>query len=383
MAPAAPTIATVATPDFVLGAGQLSDNATVSGLVNPIAAQDEVVFRLYRGADCGTRTSSSRDGHVADYNAAPTRRRRLGRAVRSAGRRGPIAGGRSTAATTTTSRSRTVQRAQREHASCAPAAPTIATVATPDFVLGAGQLTDNATVSGLVNPLAAQDEVVFRLYRGADCAARTSSSRGGHVADLQRRRDAGAADSGAPFDPPGAGTYRWRAFYSGDDNNARSAARATRRTRTRSSRRRRRRSRRSRRRTSCSAPASCRTTRRSRARQTRSRRRTRSSSACIAARIARTRTSSSRARTRTLTYNARRRGDGRFGRAVHSARAGDVSLAGVLQRRRQQRRGQRAVQRAEREHGRGAAAPTIATVATPDFVLGAGSCRTTRRSAGS
>ena len=65
MAPAAPSIATVATPNFVLGANQLSDNATVSGLVSPIASQDEVVFRLYRGADCAdaniilTRTDTS------------------------------------------------------------------------------------------------------------------------------------------------------------------------------------------------------------------------------------------------------------------------------------------------------------------------------------
>src|SRR5204862_8019063 len=43
VSPAAPTIATVATTDVVLGAGQLSDNATGSGLVNPIPAQDEVV----------------------------------------------------------------------------------------------------------------------------------------------------------------------------------------------------------------------------------------------------------------------------------------------------------------------------------------------------
>ena len=43
----------------------------------------------------------------------------------------------------------------------------------------------------------------------------------GHDADATTaRRRRATADSGAPFDPPGSGTYRWRAFYSGDDNNA-------------------------------------------------------------------------------------------------------------------------------------------------------------------
>ncbi|HVF19079.1 MAG TPA: hypothetical protein VNA14_02420, partial [Mycobacteriales bacterium] len=43
------------------------------------------------------------------------------------------------------------------------ATPTIATTASPDIVLGAGTLTDSATVSGRVNPLAGAS-VEFRLY---------------------------------------------------------------------------------------------------------------------------------------------------------------------------------------------------------------------------
>ena len=47
---AAPIIATVASPGVALGAGQLSDQATVTGLVNPVGPQT-VTFNLYGPAD--------------------------------------------------------------------------------------------------------------------------------------------------------------------------------------------------------------------------------------------------------------------------------------------------------------------------------------------
>jgi hypothetical protein len=96
------------------------------------------------------------------------------------------------------------------------AAPTIATTASSQIVLGTGTLTDEATVSGLASPVLGTVE--FRLYRPVDatCATAifTSPSRpiamGGTV---------GTATSEA-FTPTRTGTYRWRAFFSGDDNNA-------------------------------------------------------------------------------------------------------------------------------------------------------------------
>ena len=48
-AQATPTIVTQASPDIALGSGQLSDQATVTGLVNPTGPQT-VTFRLF-GAD--------------------------------------------------------------------------------------------------------------------------------------------------------------------------------------------------------------------------------------------------------------------------------------------------------------------------------------------
>ena len=264
VSPAGPSIETVATPNFVLGTGMLSDNATVSGLVDPIAAQDEIVFRLYRGTDCAdanlvlTRTDAS-----LVYNPALT----TGAADSGAPFDPPGPG---------TYRWRAFYsgddnnlpingacNASNENTVVAPNAPTIATVATPNFVLGAGQLSDNATVSGLVNPIAGQDEVVFRLYRGADCAdanlilTRTDTSLTYNVPPTR-----------APRTPARRSPRRGPARIAGARSTVvttttwRSAGRATRPTRTPWSRLPGRRSRRSRRRTSCSVPASCPTTRR-------------------------------------------------------------------------------------------------------------------------
>jgi hypothetical protein len=96
----------------------------------------------------------------------------------------------------------TVERAQ----------PSIATTASGPVQLG-GQLTDTATVAGLVSP--AGGTVDFRLYGPDDttCAgAPVFESLGRPVASD------GTATS-EPFAPTAAGTYRWRAFYSGDANN--------------------------------------------------------------------------------------------------------------------------------------------------------------------
>ena len=76
------------------------------------------------------------------------------------------------------------------------------------------------TVSGLATPIPAQDSVEFRLYRGADCSASPILTRTDSTLTYNVGLTQGVADSGAPFDPPGPGTYRWRAFFSGDDNNA-------------------------------------------------------------------------------------------------------------------------------------------------------------------
>jgi len=93
-------------------------------------------------------------------------------------------------------------------------APSIASVASAGIVLGSGVLTDSATVSGRSNPLTAT--IGFHLYGPGDetcSAARVFASTG-----LPYPADGGPVSPEA-YAPTRAGTYRWRAFYSGDANN--------------------------------------------------------------------------------------------------------------------------------------------------------------------
>ena len=97
------------------------------------------------------------------------------------------------------------------------ATPAIATTASAGITLGAGSLTDTATVSGLVNPVAGAT-VEFQLY-GPDDATCATAIFTSDARPLALSGTTGTATSAA-FTPTVAGTYRWRAFYSGDANNA-------------------------------------------------------------------------------------------------------------------------------------------------------------------
>ena len=93
------------------------------------------------------------------------------------------------------------------------ARPAIATAASPSVTLG-GQVTDTAVVSGRVNPVAGAT-VDFLLYGPDDatCAGAPDVPVTGAAGGRERGRDS------EPFTPAAPGTYRWRAFYSGDANN--------------------------------------------------------------------------------------------------------------------------------------------------------------------
>ena len=92
------------------------------------------------------------------------------------------------------------------------ATPGIATAASGAVTVG-GQLTDTATVTGLVGP--AGGTVDFRLY-GPDDA---TCSRAPVFESLGQPLTAGGTATSAPFTPTRAGVYRWRASYSGDASN--------------------------------------------------------------------------------------------------------------------------------------------------------------------
>ena len=92
------------------------------------------------------------------------------------------------------------------------ATPAIVTQASPDIVVGSGQLSDRATVTGVVNPIGPQT-VTFRLY-GPNNAACASPPVFTSTVSLM-----GGEAQSALFTPTTAGTFRWIATYDGDANN--------------------------------------------------------------------------------------------------------------------------------------------------------------------
>ena len=203
---AAPTIATRASGNINLGGGQVTDTATVSGRVNPVAGAT-VAFNLYAPGDatCSgtpifTSTVAIDLGGTATSGgftptAAGTYRWRA--SYSGDANNAPVAGACNDA---------------NESVVVNPTNPTIATVASANVGIG-GQISDVATVSGRVNPVAGAT-VAFNLYPPGDPACAGPAVFTSTVAI----NPDGTATSAA-FTPTAAGTYRWIASYSGDVNN--------------------------------------------------------------------------------------------------------------------------------------------------------------------
>ncbi len=231
VAKATPTILTDASDNQKLGAGSLTDQATVSGIVSPVGPQN-ITFRLFSDANCNNLVGSVAGGFQNPHtkplvlNAAST-----GGAVTSDAFTPSALGTYTWIATYEGD----VNNASivglcsdpTEKTTVSKATPTIATVASPNLALGAGTLTDQATVSGLVNPVttAGAQTVTFSLYSDPNCNTLVASVAGGfqnpHTKPftLNGAGTGGAVSSNA-YTPTAAGTYTWIASYGGDTNNA-------------------------------------------------------------------------------------------------------------------------------------------------------------------
>ena len=208
---ASPSIATSASPDIVLGAGTLVDEAIVIGRVDPQAGAT-VDFRLY-GPDDGDCSGSPvfesrhsypvRNAVVRSDVFTPTRAGTYRWVAEYSGdaNNAPAVG---------------VCGHANETRVVARASPSIATSASADIVLGRGTLAGQATVSGRVHPQPGAT-IDFRLY-GPDDA--TCSGSPAFVSSDVPYPVAGGAVRSAPFTPTSAGAYRWIAAYGGDANNA-------------------------------------------------------------------------------------------------------------------------------------------------------------------
>ncbi|HEX8156144.1 MAG TPA: calcium-binding protein [Solirubrobacteraceae bacterium] len=212
VARAAPSLTTNASSDIVLGSALLFDAAALSGRFGPTASAT-IEFRLYGPGD-----TTCAGPPVFESSNVPY----------------PIGGGFVPSASFTPTQAGTYRWIAAysgdtnnlpitgscdgvdERTVVARATPTIATTASPDITVGAGRLTDAAVVTGRVNqqPTATID---FRLYGPGDA---TCSGTPAFESPNIVYAAAGGSVTSAPFAPTQAGTYRWRAFYSGDANNA-------------------------------------------------------------------------------------------------------------------------------------------------------------------
>ena len=231
---AAPSIVTNASPGVVVSGGQLSDSAGVTGLVGA-SPSGTVTFRLYGPNDptC-TGTPVFTDTQPLSIGGDPTAgtAQSLGFTPVDAGTYRWVArydGDLNNASVSGVCGDPTETRA------AAQATPAIVTLASPDVALGTGQLSDQATVSGVVNPVGPQT-VTFDLFGPTDptCIGPVVFSSTVPLVN-------GVAQSG-PFTPVDAGTYRWVARYDGDLNNASVSGVCGDPTETRAAARRRRRS---------------------------------------------------------------------------------------------------------------------------------------------
>jgi Ca2+-binding RTX toxin-like protein len=215
VAPATPAISTVASPDIALG-GQLSDTATVSGLVNP-PGRDAVTFELFGPDDslcAGPALATESAALVLD---------------------GPQTGGTAVAANVTPAspgvyRWRATFEGDANNAivagtcggpaettTVAKSSPTITTVAGADITFGE-QLSDDVTVSGLVNP-SGGGNVTFNAFGPNDPTCAGDPVFSPIVTPLLNLART-SATAHAAFTPTAAGIYRWKVVFNGDANNA-------------------------------------------------------------------------------------------------------------------------------------------------------------------
>ncbi|HET7489253.1 MAG TPA: Ig-like domain repeat protein [Acidimicrobiales bacterium] len=195
---ATPTIATQASSTVVLGSS-ISDTATISAGFNPTGT---VTFTAYGPDDatCASAVTSS-TGTVAGGQATSAPFTPAGAGTYRW--RAAYSGDTNNNAVSTPCND------AGESVSVSKASPTIATTASATVVIG-GTVSDTATLSGGMNPTGT---VTFTLYGPGDtaCASAPVFASTGTVA--------GGQATSAPFTPAGAGTYRWRATYSGDAAN--------------------------------------------------------------------------------------------------------------------------------------------------------------------
>jgi hypothetical protein len=206
------TITTTASASITVGSGTLADTASVGGRYSPVDGAT-IDFRLYGPNDATCSQAPVFESLGVAYTAAGGSASSTTYAPTTAGTyrwRASYSGDVNNAPVTGAC------NAANESAVVARVVPTIATIASAGVTLGAGIVQDTATVSARYNPQPGAT-VDFRLYGPGDVTC--SGTPLFQSLNVTGYPVGGGPVTSAAYTPPVAGTYRWRATYSGDVNN--------------------------------------------------------------------------------------------------------------------------------------------------------------------
>jgi hypothetical protein len=193
-----PTITTTASPGVEVG-GQVTDTAVLSGGTNPTGT---ITFVLYSDPTCTTQvfTDQATVAGNGTYTSAPFTTTAPGTFYWRASYSGDAAHNPVANACNDPAETVVVTDSGR-------ATPTITTTASPGVDVG-GQVTDTAVLAGGTNPTGT---ITFVLYSDPTCTTQVFTDQATVAGNGTYTSD--------PFTTTTAGTFYWRASYSGDANN--------------------------------------------------------------------------------------------------------------------------------------------------------------------
>src|SRR5216117_677370 len=213
---ATPVLTTVATPTALVG-GSISDTANIAGGFGTLGGT--ITFTLYgpNDATCGsaaiftnTKAVVSSGGGTGTATSDPFTPSQAG----TYRWRASYSGDTNNAAIATACND------PGETSVVNQATPTLTTTATASVTIGQGTISDTANLAGGSGTLGGT--ITFTLYGPNDATCGNAAIFTNTKAVVSSGGGTGTATSD-PFTPSQAGTYRWRASYSGDTNNAATA----------------------------------------------------------------------------------------------------------------------------------------------------------------
>jgi hypothetical protein len=202
--PAQPAISTKAVSPVTVG-GPIHDTATIEGLVDPVAGEGSITFKLFSDSGCKTEVSGAKStvtgiGANGNYESEPFTPTSTGTYFWIA----TYSGDKNNLTATTKCED------AGETSKVTPVQPSISTKAVSPVTVGE-KIKDTATLTGLVDPTGT-GTVTFKLFSDEKCETGVFHSTSAGVTTN------GNVESGA-FTTTATGTYYWTASFSGDKNN--------------------------------------------------------------------------------------------------------------------------------------------------------------------